>query len=169
MDLFSLNILFSRGRPRGDILGNRFFAMSSFARAYVRINNKRKIPLSAARDSPIQTTWIYTLGNRSFQISSSARAYERINYEKTKFTVKKTPIWLRMFQYVAWSHGVHPRFPLNKMNAKCPHNLLVNFTITSDGIQIKLVLRTIFLLTLVSWGIFVCSWVSLCQLLKNKQ
>ena len=91
MGLFSLNILFSKGRPRGDILGNSFFA-HAYARAYVRMNNKRKIPLCAARDTPIQTTWIYTLGNRSFQISSSAGTYERINYERTKFTIKKTPI-----------------------------------------------------------------------------
>ena len=90
MGLFSLNILFSKGRPRGDILGNSFFARA-YARAYVRINNKRKTPLCAVRDTPIQTTWIYTLGDRSFQISSSVLAYEPINYDTQRKTSEIIP------------------------------------------------------------------------------
>ena len=37
MDLFSLYVLFSHFRPRGVTLGNCFFQMSSYVRAYVCI------------------------------------------------------------------------------------------------------------------------------------
>ena len=51
IDLFSTYVLFSHFRPRDITRGNRFFQMSSYARANVRITNekKRKIPLRASR------------------------------------------------------------------------------------------------------------------------
>ena len=51
IDLFSLYLLFSNSRPRDVTLGNSFFQMSSYARAYLCVNlwkNKRKIPPEAS-------------------------------------------------------------------------------------------------------------------------
>ena len=52
LSLFSLYVLLSHFRPRDVTLGKSFFQMSSYARAYVCINNKknkRKIPLRTSR------------------------------------------------------------------------------------------------------------------------
>ena len=52
IDLFSLYVLFSHFRPRDATRGNSLFQMSSYARANVRITNKknkRKIPMKASR------------------------------------------------------------------------------------------------------------------------
>ena len=133
MGLFSLNILFSKGRPRGDILGNSFFARA-YARAYVRINNKRE-------NSLVRCTWytntdhvdIYPwepfLSNFIFcrYIWTHKLWKDKIYNKKDAYLIENVSI--------AWSHEVHLGFPLNKMHAKCPHNLLVNFTIITGGIH----------------------------------
>ena len=52
IDLFSLYVLCPHFRQRDAIRGNSFFQMSSYARANVRLTNrknKRKIPMRASR------------------------------------------------------------------------------------------------------------------------
>ena len=48
IDLFSLDVLFSKYRSRDNTLGNRFFQISSYSRAYLRIiyeKTKGQVPL----------------------------------------------------------------------------------------------------------------------------
>ena len=48
IDLFSLNVLFPQYRSRANTLGNRFFQISSYSRAYLRIISEKtmdQVPL----------------------------------------------------------------------------------------------------------------------------